>query len=397
MRRVVITGLGLLLPGAADLDDLEESIRLGRSQLGETDRAGVACTRSTIAGCVQDTPIAGADRRLRKRMDRFAWLSVCAADRALADSGSSAAKQRTGVYMANMLGGWEITDPSLRGLFTGSYTEVSPYIASAWFPTAAQGQITLRRGLTGFGKTIVADTAGAALAIGYAARAVAEGRADLMLAGGAEAPVTPYAYTFVQVSGRLAASGYRPFDRNADGFCIGEGAVVVALEDYDAAVARGARIYAELAGFACAHAPADEVFNAKGQAALAETVARAMDEAGATAQDIDYVGLDAQGAPAADRSEMLALAEVLGDTADVPCTTIKPIVGHLLGAAPAVELAGALLAMRAKAVPPIAGCELPMPGLDLVTGRPRSRAVRTALVCARGADGTVAACVMKAA
>jgi 3-oxoacyl-[acyl-carrier-protein] synthase II len=297
-----------------------------------------------------------------------------------------------------MFGGWEITEPSLRGLYRSGYTGVSPYIASAWFPTAAQGQITIRKGFKGFSKTIAADTAGAALAVGYAARAVQTGRADLMLCGGAEAPVTPYAYTFCLTSGRLAAGAYHPFHQGADGFCIGEGAVVLALEDRDAAVARGARVHAELAGFACGHAPADDVFGTKGRQVLAEVIGRALDEAETRAAELDYVGLDAQGASAADRSELVALAEVLGDSAGrVPCTTIKPVTGHLLGAAPAVELAGALLAMRTKLVPPIAGCERPLSALDLVTGEARSCEVHTALVCARGADGTVAACVLKAA
>lgn len=398
MRRVAITGLGLSLPGAQSLDELAEPVRLGHTFLGETDRITAAPTACADAGVVEDGPVGAADRRLRKRMDRFTWLAMAAARRALEDAASPAGPDRTGVYLANMFGGWEITDPSLRGLFQTGYTGVSPYIASAWFPTAAQGQITINRGLKGFSKTIAADTAGAALALGYAARAVQEGRADLMLCGGAEAPVTPYAYTFCLTSGRLAAGTYHPFHQGADGFCVGEGAVVLALEDHEAAVARGARIHAELAGFAAGHAPADDVFGGKGRRVLAEVVGEALDEAGVAPGDLDYVGLDAQGASAADRSELVALTEVLGAAAaDVPCTSVKPVTGHLLGAAPAVEVAGALLAMRTGVIPPIAGCEHPLPALDLVTGRARTgRRVRTALVNARGADGTVAALVLKA-
>jgi 3-oxoacyl-[acyl-carrier-protein] synthase II len=377
---VVITAAGVVLPGADNLDELGAAVATGASAIAPIDRFDTAGHASSDAAVVDDARLAAFSPRLRKRMDRFCTLSMVAAHRAMADAGLlgddgrtvTGDRERIGVYVANMFGGWDITEESARRLHQIGYQGVSPYVASAWFPTASQGQITIHWGLRGYAKTVIADTASGALAVGYGAAAIREGRADVMLAGGAEAPVTPYTHTFCTTSGRLSATGYRPFQPSADGFQVGEGAVLFVLESREHAQERGAPILAEVAGFRTGHAPSAEVFGERGTAALTRIAAAALEDAGAAPADVDYVGLDAQGRPDADASERAAMAQLLqGRFGEVAQRTVKPVTGHLLGGAAASELAGAVQAVN--------------------DGR------RTALVNARGADGTIACCVLRAA
>lgn len=396
MSDVVITGLGLALPQAADAEQLWNAVSAGTSAVAPIERfdsSRYSCSQAAVLDADTEAATVGTLKvRLRKRMDRFCQLAMSAAGSALDDAGLDPERhtEATGAYIGNMFGGWDITEPSMRGLCDHGYPGVSPYIASAWFPTAAQGQISIQWGLKGFSKTVVADTAGAALALGYGARAVDEGRADVMLAGGAEAPVTPYTYTFCSTSGRLASNTYRPADARADGFCVGEGAVLLALERAETARARGATPLARLAGFASRHTPENAVFTAAGSTVLADALDAALTEA--EISTVDFVALDAQGTADADKAEITAVRSLLGD---VPMGTAKPTTGHLLGAAPAVDAAIALLAIRHGAVPPVAGCERPTDPA-IITGAPLPREVRTAAIVSRGADGTVAVSVLRA-
>jgi 3-oxoacyl-[acyl-carrier-protein] synthase II len=369
-----------VLPGADDLDELAVAAAEDRSAIAPIDRFDTTGHASDAAAVVDDEQLTAFPARLRKRMDRFCTLSMVAARRALDGAGLltddgkrlTADPERTGVYVGNMYGGWGITEESARELHQIGYRGVSPYVASAWFPTAAQGQISIYWGLRGFSKTVVADTASGALAVGYAADAIRQGRADVMLAGGAEAPVTPYTHTFCTKSGRLSATGYRPFDASADGFQVGEGGVIFVLESLEHARRRSADIIAEVAGFSVGHARSEDVFGPGGSEVLARVGATALHDAGCGPQELDYVGLDAQGRRDADLAEESAMRGLLGErAATLTQRTVKPATGHLLGAAAATEVAGAVQAVT--------------------TGS------RAALVNARGEDGTVACCVLRAA
>ncbi|MCA1587221.1 MAG: hypothetical protein LC744_00620 [Chloroflexi bacterium] len=398
--KVAITGAGFVVPGARTSEQFWSLACSGMSSTTNIERFPVESYTGQRAGVVADEELKLFPARLRKRLDRFCQLSMVATHDALDDAGLSDGlpAERTGVYVGNMFGGWEITEPSLRNLCQVGYTGVSPYIATAWFPTAPQGQISIHWSIKGFNKTVAADTASAAVAIGYAARAIAEGRADIMLAGGAEAPITPYTYTFCETSGRLTAGDYVPFTDDARGFHVGEGAVMFVLESEASAHARGARILAEVAGFATGHARSSEVFGRSGSAQLARVGKAAVREAGLTASDIDYVALDAQGTVDADTSEADAMDELVAEgDGHIVCSTAKPMCGHLLGAAPAVEVLAAVLAMQHSEVAPVAGVAGSSHHLDLVVGQPRPQEIQAALVNARGADGTVAALALTAA
>ncbi|WP_082908486.1 beta-ketoacyl-[acyl-carrier-protein] synthase family protein [Dietzia timorensis] len=396
-NNVVITGVGVALPGAADIDTFWAAVKAGRSAISPITNFDVeqfSTTRAgTVSGPIQDAVLEEIPRRLQKRMDRFSQLALSATLSALREAKVDVTSnpERIGVYMANMFGGWDITEKSLRKLGSHGYTGVSPYIASAWFPTAPQGQITIHQDLTGYSKTIIADTAGGALALGYAAHAVSEGRADIMLAGAAEAPVTPYTYTFCSTSKRLSPSStYLPGDHSADQFCIGEGAVFFSVEREEAATGRGAEPWAQLAGFATAHVPEEEVFTDTGTAALSETITAALSDAGLST--VDVVTLDAQATHEADASELSAIHKAVGP--DVPVTTAKPITGHLLGAAPGVDIANALLSLRHGVVAPVSGCENPIHP-SVVTHEAIKIPLHSAAIIARGSDGTLAVVVLR--
>jgi len=252
--------------------------------------------------------------------------------------------------------------------------------------------------MQGYSKTIVADTASSALAIGYAARAIQEGRASTMLAGGAESPITPYTYSFCARSGRLSSTGYRIFDSESSGFLVGEGAVILVLEELRAAQQRNAHIYAELAGWATGYLPhTNTPWSDEGQR-FSRLIKQALDNASMTPDQIDYVGLDAQGLLAADITEAQALVHTFGlSQPRLVATTCKPTLTHLLGAGAAAEVATALLALQHGVIPPVAEClslDKACP-LDLVVGKPRQMVARTALVNARGADGVQTALVFK--
>jgi 3-oxoacyl-(acyl-carrier-protein) synthase len=394
----VVTGIGMVTPGGMYPGPLWERLCQGSPGGAAIRRFDASPFTVSEAGEIDEDLPLPLPPRLTKRMDRYCLLAMAAAQLALDDSALDVATEdpgAVGISIGNMYGGWGITDPSLRGLLQEGYASVSPYVASAWFPTAPQGQMSIFWGLRGYAKTIAADTASGAAAIGYAARAIQDGHADVMLAGGAEAPVTPYTYAFCQVSGRMG-DAYRPFDRRADGFRVGEGAAVLVLEEAQRAVARGAETYGEVAGWSTGHVGGPVPWP-DGDRRLREVVEEALGEAGIAASSLDYVGLDAQGDLRADRGEAAALAAVGGNGLRAFCTTCKPGLTNLLGAAASAETAVALLAMQRGEAPPIAGCDEPDPGaeLDLVTGSCRTAPLRNALVVARGADGVRGALVLK--
>jgi 3-oxoacyl-(acyl-carrier-protein) synthase len=399
-RSVVVTGVGLVVPGASCLTSLWHLLSAGETALTLIDRFPPDDYTAHYAGIVDSAVLDELPRRKRKQMDRFAQLSALAARRALADAGFSELvdAERAGIFVGNMFGGWEITEPSLRQLCRIGYLGISPYVASAWFATAAQGQISIDKGFKGFAKTVSTDTASGAVAVGYAARAIAEGKADLMLAGGGEAPITPYTYAFCETSGRMTPKGYRPFSKGADGFRVGEGAVLLVLEAEESARERDAVLLARIAGFATGHARVAQAFESHGAHVLARVGGLALEEAGIAPSDLDCVALDAQGTLAADDAEAAALHELLGDAAaSVPCTTAKPSTGHLLGAAAPLDIATTLLALRGDGIPGLPDAADAPRGLNIVSGAPCLRPVRNALVNARGADGTATALVLKSA
>jgi 3-oxoacyl-(acyl-carrier-protein) synthase len=409
--RIAITGVGAVTPAGVGEADLWEAALSGRSRVGRIDRFDPEPFRCQVAGqadCFDArTTLPG---RLVKKTDRFTQLALAAVDLALAQArlsvGVDVAAERIGVMVGNVLGGWEFAERELRNLWTTGPRAVSPYQATAWFPAAPQGNICIRYGIRGRARTFVCDRASSAYAIVHGAETIRRGQADVILAGGAEQPLSPYAWLCCQTGNFLTPAGnrdpahaYRAFDRRHAGTVIGEGSVFLVLERWDHAVARGGRILGELAGWAVntdGYMP--YYTNEPHGGTLARAVTTALNRAGVNAAELGCVYADGSGVPREDSAEVLALSAALRPAGGgVPVTTAKPVIGHLMGAGAAADLAVALRTLATGTVPPIANLDTPAPGFDLdfVSGTPRqTTAIRSVAQVARGLGGVNACLVL---
>jgi len=421
MTRIVITGMGIISPYGVGAELLWENVLAGQTALKDLTGFETGHLNRRIGG--QLTNFQARDYispRLARKIDRFSTFGVIASLLALRQAGllrenNTAIWQgeengghRVGITVGNNLGGWEFAERELRNLWALGPRDVSPYIAAAWFPAAAQGNISLSFGIKGVGRTFISERASSALALLHAADALTRGRADIMLAGGTEAPLSPYACLFYEKSGQLsrqAASGspasYRPFDKDADGLVVGEGAAFFVLERAEDAQARGASILAELAGWASTNDGFDPVRAAPDGRRYAAAMTRAMERASITPAEVGCIFAAGSALPDEDFSETRALHLALGETAPhVPVTAPKAAFGNLFGAAHSLDLALAILALRDGLIPPTLNLDESAPGCDLdyvsQTVRPAKK-MSHCLVNARGLGGSNASVVVRKA
>ncbi len=357
MRRVVITGIGVVSPAGNIPGEFFARLSSGKSFIGEIDRFDASRYPSRHAGLVSD--IGGEEvfsKRLIKKLDRFSHMALSASDAAFKDSGVNLDmedKDRIGIAFGNAIGGWSFAEEELRDLWTHGLREVSPYQATAWFPAAPQGQVSIFYGLKGFSKTIISDIASSHLAIAYAARAIKMGRADVMLAGGTEAPVSPYALLCCNTSGELSRIGnYRPFCKSRDGYIIGEGAAALVVEEMDRALKRGARIYAEIKGFGHTSDGMHPIIPDTSGNGMARAMTLAMREANIAAPEIGMAVPSSNAGKYADLSEGRAFSEIFGSGVDeLPLYSPKPQIGNSLGASGAIDAVFACMALSRMETP----------------------------------------------
>ncbi len=357
MRRAVITGIGVVSPAGNTPEEFFDGLLSGKNFIGEIDRFDASRYPSRHAGLVSD--VGGEEvfsKRLIKKLDRFSHMALSASDAALKDSGinlDTEDKNRIGIAFGNALGGWSFAEEELRDLWTRGLREVSPYQATAWFPAAPQGQVSIFYGLKGFSKTIISDIASSHLAIAYAARAVKMGRADVMLAGGTEAPVSPYALLCCNTSGELSRTGnYRPFCKSRDGYIIGEGAATLVVEEMGRAVARGARIYAEIKGFGHTSDGMHPIIPDESGEGIARAMTLAIREANIAASGIGMVVPSSNAGRYADLSEGRALSGIFGSEVNkLPFYSPKPQTGNSLGASGAIDTVFACMALSRMETP----------------------------------------------
>ena len=423
MRRVVVTGLGLLTPLGWGVEHTWKGIVEGRSGIGPItnfDTEGYACT---IAGEVPQvdgrgggTPdMAGAfdpdkvmSAKDRKRVDDFIVYAIAAADEALADAGwkpeSGEDQERTGVMVGSGIGGLgPIADTALVLKEQGP-RRVSPFFIPMSLINLASGQISIRHGLKGPNHSVVTACATGAHAIGDAARMIAMDDADVMVAGGAESSIVP-----IGIAGFLACKALctayndtpekasRPYDRGHAGFIMGEGAGIMVLEEYEHARARGAKIYAEVVGYGMSgdayHITAPSEDGEGGYRAMQAALKRA----GLTPADLDYV--NAHGTSTmADWIELRAIERLVGDHAlNLAVSSTKSMTGHLLGAAGAIESIFSVLAIRDQVAPPTINLDDPEheTPIDLVPHRGKARKIDVAMSNSFGFGGTNASVIFK--
>jgi 3-oxoacyl-(acyl-carrier-protein) synthase len=410
--RIAVTGIGAVTPAGLGTDALWAAVVSGRSVVRRIDRFDPSPFRCQVAGQADAfDPRASLPGRLLKKSDRFTHLALAAAEAALAHAhltiGTDVASERIGVMVGNVLGGWEFAERELRDLWVKGPREVSPYQATAWFPAAPQGNICIRYGIRGRSRTFVCDRASGAYAIVHGAETIRRGHADVVLAGGAEQPLSPYAWLCCQTGGFLTPLGnhdpehaYRAFDRRHGGTVIGEGSVFLVLERWEHATSRGAQVLGELAGWAVntdGYMP--YYTNEPHGGTLARAVTTAVRRAGIRPGELSCVFADGSGVPREDSAEVLALSTALnGASTRVPVTAAKPAIGHLMGAATVADAAVALRTLASGTIPPIANLETPAPGFDLdfVAGASRQAGQsRAVAIVARGLGGVNACLVLK--
>jgi 3-oxoacyl-(acyl-carrier-protein) synthase len=413
MTRVVLTGVGAITPAGMGADALWERAASGLSCIQRIDRFDPSSYQCQVAG--QADAFAAKDwlaGRFVKRTDRFTHLAVAAAEAAFQDAGlvidsaGGTSPERIGVMVGNVLGGWEFAERELRDLWAHGIREVSPYQATAWFPAAPQGNISIRLGIRGRARTFVCDRASGAYALIHAAETIVRDQADAVLAGGTEQPLSPYAWLCCQTGQFLTSAGnahpqaaYRPFDHRHGGTVVGEGSVFLMLESYEHARERGAAILAELAGWALNTDGYMPYYTSEPHGhTLSVAIRTSLDRAGITAAELGCVLADGSAVPREDAAEVLAIKAALGDRArQVPVTTVKAAFGHLLGSATAADIAVAMQMLARGSIPPIANLDRPGPGFDLdfVTAAPRAAAdLRHVLVISRGMGGVNACLVL---
>jgi minimal PKS chain-length factor (CLF/KS beta) len=402
--RPVITGIGVAAPSGMGARAHWRATLGGESRLAPITAFDPGPYDTRLAGEVRDFSVADhVESRLAAQTDRWTWLGFAAAAEALADAAldPAAAGPYDGcVVLASSSGGNEFGQRELQRLWSQPSRTVSAYQSIAWFYAASVGQISIRHRLKGPSCVLAAESAGGLDSLAHAARTVARGT-KFALAGGTEAPLSPYALVCQQRSGWLSTAtdprrAYLPFDAAAAGFVPGEGGAVFVVEDLAHALARGCpHIYGELAGWASTHDGEPTTRHSTGSARqYARAMRTALERAGLPPSGVDVVFPDALAVPGYDATEALALREVFGP--GVPVTTHKPLTGRLYQGGAALDVATALLSMRHATVPAAAGPRLPAAGCDLnfVTEN-RPGPVGAALIGARGFDGFNSALVVR--
>lgn len=402
MRRVVITGLGVAAPSGVGKEDFWRNMKEGKSFISQISKFDVSSYPFQMAGEIKEVKMPPCfSPRLLRKLDRFSHLSLITTEEAIKDAKLKLSEEnleRVGIVMGNLMGGWQFAETELRDLHLHGVKEVSSYQATAWFPAAPQGEISIYYKTKGYSKTIVADRASGLAALGYALRTIRNNKADIIFAGGCEAPITPYALLCCSTSGELAKRIYRPFDRKRDGYIIAEGAGILVLEELEHALKRKAPIYAEVVGYGTTSDGYHPVKCAPDGRELVRALRMVLEQGKIIPEKVDYIALDGAASKGGDRAETLAIKEVFGKRAyEIPMSVPKSMLGNLLGASGAVDLITTLLTMKEGAILPTINYENPDPecDLDYVPNRTREGEVRNALVISRGRGGINTALLVK--
>ena len=399
MRRVVVTGLGLITPVGNDVASTWSALVAGRSGIGPItlfDTTGYECP---IAGEVRGfDPASAVDAKLLRRIDRSSVFALAGAQQAIADARLDMTREdsrRVGIVLGTGMGAAHLIVEQQAVLAEKGPRRVSPFLTSHMLPDTPTGLIAIATGARGPNFAISAACATGGASAGEAAEMIASGRADVMITGGYEAPLTPIYYAGFHAMKALAVAedptkAVCPFDANRSGFILGEGAGILVLESLDHAQARGARIYAEWLGAATSNDASDMVAAAEDGHGIAQAMRDAMERGGLEPGDIDYINAHGTGTALNDRVETAAIREVFGELADgLMVSSTKSMLGHMMGAAGAVEAAIAALTCHYGVVPPTINYETPDPDCDLdyVPNVARTAPVRRAMSTSVGLGG----------
>lgn len=400
-RRVVITGMGTVNPLGHSVSESWQAVRAGRCGIGPITRYDTAGRKVTLAAEVRDfEPEGWMEKKDAKRMGRYAQLAMASAVEAMADAGLGEPREgedrtRWGCAISSGIGGIDLTqEETLRGEEKG-YDRVSPFYIPMIISNMAAGLVSIRFGLQGMSACPVTACAGGSNAVGDAFRAIRDGYADVMVCGGTESAITPLAiggFTSMKAlhTGADPLRASIPFDAERSGFVMGEGAAVLVLETLERALARGARIYAEVAGYGATcdayHMTAPAPEGAGGARAMAEALA----DAGAAPEQVGYINAHGTSTPLNDAGETAAIKAVFGPHARrLAVSSTKSMTGHLLGAAGAAAAVFTALALKEGFLPATVNYRVPDPACDLdyVPNSGREARVEYAMTDAFGFGG----------
>ncbi len=376
-RRIVVTGMGIVSPVGSTVEGAWANILAGKSGIGPITKYDVSAYTTRFAGLVsEDFKIADylGPKEVRKT-DPFIHYGVAAAKQALKDSGlevTDANRERIGINVGSGIGGIGTIEDEVKTMVKGGPRRVSPFFVPSSIINMISGYISIELGITGPNIAVVSACTTGAHAIGLGARLIQAGDADVFIAGGAEAGSSPVGLAgFCQARALSTRNddpqrASRPWDKDRDGFVLGDGAGVVVLEDYEHAQKRGARIYAEFAGFGMSGDAYHITSPAEGGDGARRCMLNTLRDAGVNPGDVDYINAHGTSTLAGDLAETNAIKSAFGEQAKkIPVSSTKSMTGHLLGAAGGIEAIFSILALRDQVIPPTINLETPGEGCDL--------------------------------
>jgi 3-oxoacyl-[acyl-carrier-protein] synthase II len=408
--RVAITGIGPLTAVGSGVEPFWDGLRRQRSPVRAITRFDASHWRSRIAAEIDDfDPLQHMDAKLARRLDRFGHFAIAATRLAIEDAALDTSRTdpaRVAVQLGSALGGLATAEGQAGALYSNGARGLDPRIALNTFQGAASCSIAIEFGFTGPNSTNAMSCAAGTIAIGEGWRLIRDGSADVAIVGGVEAPLAPLcfgAFALIRAMSTRNADpehACRPFDSARDGFVMGEGACALVLERWDHAVARGARIYAELAGYGTSNDAFHMAAPRPDGAQAARAMAIALAAAAVSADDVDLISPHGSSTPLNDATETIAIKTVFGDRAyDVPISGSKPFHAHALGASGAIEAALCCLAMQRGWVPPTLNLDCSDAGCDLDYVANAGRDIRPAVALSNsfGFGGINASLVMTSA
>ncbi len=407
-RRVVVTGMGMVTPLGNTMASTWEGLVAGRSGIGMIEHYDVSSHGTKFAGLIKDLDLEPyLEKKTARKMDAFIQYGIVAGLQAIADSGIEATEEsaaRIGVAMGAGIGGIQTIETNHDAYIKGGPRKVSPFLIPGTIVNMISGHLSMMKGFRGPNFCIATACTSATHSIGYSARTIAYGDADVMVTGGAERGSSPLGMAGFSSARALSKrndnpqAASRPWDKDRDGFVLSDGAGSLVLEEYEHAKVRGAKIYGELIGFGTSSDAFHITSPPADGAGAALSMKNALNDARVNPEDVDYVNAHGTSTPAGDLAETAALKSVFGSSVyDVMVSSTKSMTGHLLGAAGAVESVISLLAINNSVAPPTINLDNPDEGCDLdyVANQAKEKRIDVVVSNSFGFGGTNGTLVFK--
>ena len=399
-RRVVVTGVGVIAPNGIGIDSFWDSLIHGRSGVRKITHFDTSSYSSKVAGEVHDfDPLNYMDSKSARRMDRFAQFAAACTKMALDDANLGACdrnSERTGIALGSALGGIPSAEEQHSIFIEKGLKRVDPLLAIKIFPGGALGQVSVEFGIRGHSNTISSACAAGSDSVGYAFYVIKNDLADVMITGGAEAPIVPLTFgAFCLISALSTRNGEptkasRPFDKERDGFVMGEGAGILILESLDHAIKRDAHIYAEMLSYATTNDAYHMAQPLPTGDQAKKSMRLALQAAKIDPTEIDYINAHGSSTVLNDKTETKIIKQIFGENSyKIPISSNKSMIGHALGAAGSIELIASVLTIKHQFIPPTINYEFPDPecDLDYVPNKARNATVTTVLKNSFGFGG----------